>query len=258
MTDPAKTTQQFLDSSQYQQAAILQYESIYGEDFVSPGGRDFAQELIATLALDADARVLDVGCGLGGSAFLMAREFGWRVEGIDLSRNMLALAQVRLDAHGLAESVQLRWGDCLELDEQERYAAVYSRDVFLHIADKPRLFTVLYQALRPGGRLLFTDYCCGAKPWSDAFEGYVDERGYHLHTPQDYGQLISAAGFQQVVADDITQRFIDILELELARIDQLQLDETMARKLAESWRDKIARARAGEQRWGLFSALKPG
>ena len=89
MADNNKVTQDFLDSSQYQTNSILEYERVYGEDFVSPGGKDLAHELIARLGLEAGARVLDVGCGLGGSAFVMARDFGLRVDGIDLSKNML-------------------------------------------------------------------------------------------------------------------------------------------------------------------------
>ena len=98
MTEATTTTQAFLDSAQYQESSILKYEAVYGEDFVSPGGRRLASELIASMALAPDARVLDVGCGLGGSAFVMAADFDLRVDGIDLSRNMIALAQRKLAA----------------------------------------------------------------------------------------------------------------------------------------------------------------
>lgn len=258
MSDSDTTTGDFLDSSQYLESSILQYESIYGEDFVSPGGRELARELIASLELAPGARVLDVGCGLGGSAFLMAADFGLRVDAIDLSRNMLTLAQRKLEANGLGDSVALRWGDCLELDAVGCYDAVYSRDVFLHIADKHRLFERLYAALRPAGKLLFTDYCCGAPPWSDAFSAYVQDRAYTLHIPDEYAQLISAAGFESVVATDETARFVEILRKEAARIDTLPLDEASRAKLGQSWQQKIERALAGEQRWGLFSADRPG
>ncbi len=110
MTKSDPVTQDFLDSSQYQNESIQRYESVYGEDFVSPGGRAVAREMITRMALKPGSRVLDVGCGLGGSAFVMASEFGLRVEGIDLSKNMLALAQQKLEAHGLANEVSLAWG----------------------------------------------------------------------------------------------------------------------------------------------------
>jgi len=258
MNEQPRVTQDFLDSAQYLEASILQYESIYGEDFVSPGGREVTSELIASMRLEPGSRVLDVGCGLGGSAFVMARDFDLEVDGIDLSRNMLALAEQKLAANGLSNRVRLQWGDCLELDCSEQYDAIYSRDVFLHIADKARLFERLYTAMRPGGGLLFTDYCCGAKPWSDEFAEYVQNRGYSLHTTGEYAQFITDAGFEKVCADDLTERFISLLQAEQERIDVLSMPEAAREKMKLSWQAKVQRAQAGDQRWGLFSAVKAG
>jgi phosphoethanolamine N-methyltransferase len=256
MAITGEITGEFLDSEQYRIESILQYELVYGEDFVSPGGIDMARELIGRLALAPGARVLDVGCGLGGSAFVMAREFDLRVEGIDLSKNMLDIASRKLEIHGLADRVTLEWGDCLELDRLDRYDAIYSRDVFLHIHDKARLFAVLKRALRAGGQLLFSDYCCGPKPWGDDFAAYVDDRGYDLCTPEAYRELMTAAGFREVVAEDATARFTDLLRAELAHIERLDIDPAVRDKLAASWRQKLERALGGDQRWGLFSAIK--
>jgi phosphoethanolamine N-methyltransferase len=155
----------------------------------------------------------------------------------------------------LADRIKLDWQDCLKLDRPETYDAVYSRDVFLHIQDKPRLFRVLNQSLRSGGQLLFTDYCCGPKPWAVDFSDYVEQRGYCLHTLEDYAGLISAAGFEQVTFRDLTDRFVAILESDLATIAKMAVTGDRE-KLANSWRQKIARAKGGDHRWGLFTARK--
>ena len=243
------------DSDQYGIQSIRRYEAIFGADFVSPGGREFATELIQSLPLQPGDRVLDAGCGLGGSAFIMAGEFGFRVDAIDLSDNMLALAREKLQHRGLDERVTLLKRDCLELDDCDTYHGIYSRDVFLHIANKNKLFDVLYRAIRPGGMILFTDYCCGEQPWSPEFASYVKDRGYTLHTVDNYAELIREAGFTSVQADDITDRFAFILKEELLRITAL--DEDCSEELAASWRGKLERAQSGEQRWGMFRAVKP-
>jgi phosphoethanolamine N-methyltransferase len=256
MTKVHEVSQEFLDAEQYRTESIRQYELVYGEDFVSPGGIDMARELIARLVLAPGSRVLDVGCGLGGSAFVMAREFGFQVDGIDLSKNMLEIAVGKLAAHGLEAQVKFEWGDCLELDRESHYDAVYSRDVFLHVHDKQRLFSVLYAALRPGGRLLFTDYCCGPQPWDEEFAAYVEGRGYDLHTPDSYAELVAEAGFRQSRGEDVTGRFVDLLRAELAHIEKLDLDPGVRARLAASWRQKLERALGGDQRWGLFTAIR--
>jgi phosphoethanolamine N-methyltransferase len=256
MVSNSKITQETLDSSQYQIDTILGYELIYGQDFVSPGGYDLTVELLSRFELEACARVLDVGCGLGGSAFVMAREFGLQVDGIDLSKNMLSIAHQKLATNGLSNKVNLFWGDCLDLSTETTYDAIYSRDVFLHIHDKSRLFNVLYNLLNSGGQLLFSDYCAGEKPWSNAFSDYVDARNYDLHTVDDYANLVSAAGFEQVASEDATPRFAEILEFEAQRIQHLDITSEQRDKLEQSWHQKQLRAQASEQCWGIFSARK--
>ena len=255
-----ETTQEVLDSSQYSISSIQQYEAVYGEDFVSPGGYEMAVELIRKMQLEPGARVLDVGCGLGGSAFVMAREFGFFVDGIDLSNNMLTianakLANAKLASNGLSDQVRLEHGDCLELDRPGYYDAIYSRDVFLHIHDKSRLFGVLKKSMRSGGQLLFTDYCCGDKPWSSDFSDYVEDRGYCLHTLDEYAGLIKAAGFQQVKYQDLTDQFIAILRSDLARITSLDIPRPDCLKLEKSWQGKLERSLSGDHCWGLFTAV---
>ena len=101
------TGKAFLDSGQYSHESILKYEQVYGRTFVSPGGKGCAIELIEKLDLKPGSRVLDVGCGIGGSAFLMKQKLNLEVDAIDLSDNMLELAEMRLAEAGLAGQVSL-------------------------------------------------------------------------------------------------------------------------------------------------------
>ena len=246
-----------LDSTQYTPREIRKYEAIYGRYFVSPGGEACARECIARLGLERGDAVLDVGCGLGGAAFLMASEHGARVHGIDVSANMIALATANLRAEGLAERVTFTRGDCLDLADSRAYRAVYSRDVFLHIEDKPRLFAKLLAVLEPAGRLLFTDYCRGEGASSDEFETYVAARGYHLCTLAGYAAALREAGFDRVESEDWTGRFVDIHRRELERLPTAGLEPEEEAELRDGWQRKIARAERGEQRWGLFTANCP-
>lgn len=251
----AGATQQELEADQYSLESIRRYEAIFGEDFVSPGGLDVAVELIGKLGLAPGARALDVACGLGGNAFSMARDFGFRVDGIDLSSHMIEMATRKLESYGLRGQVSLAQGDCLELAvDRSGYDAVYSRDSFLHIHDKSRLFSRLKAVLRPRGKLLFTDYCCDDEPWSEAFSTYVKGRGYCLHTIAGYARIIRDAGFREVEADDMTDRFLQILQQELDRIPRLDFSAAAKEEMMRSWESKIERVRSGNHRWSLFTA----
>merc|ERR1719211_915636 len=65
---------EFLDAGQYQKNGILRYERIFGETFVSTGGEKTTKNFVSKIRLSPGMRVLDIGCGTGGSAFYMAKK----------------------------------------------------------------------------------------------------------------------------------------------------------------------------------------
>ncbi len=241
-----------LDSTQYTRESINKYEKIFGHNFISTGGLDSTREIVKTLNLQAGMKVLDVGSGIGGSAFHMAQEYGVHVHGLDLSHNMLAIALERSQEMNLNSRVIFEFGDILESDADSIYDVIYSRDAFLHIEEKARLFETLKRALKPGGLLFFTDYCWGEGEHSAEFLEYVAQRGYDLHTVKDYGKLIEQAGFVEVQAMDKTELFGDYLRIEL---EKLPKDGSMP-EIRKSWNEKIVRNQRGEQGWGWFMARK--
>lgn len=58
--------------------------------------------------------------------------------------------------------------------------------------------------LKPGGKLLISDYCRAPGTPSDAFAAYIAQRGYDLHSVDDYGSMLTKAGFVDVKAEDRT------------------------------------------------------
>lgn len=82
----------FLDGNQYTEEGIRRYEFIFGKTYVSTGGEVTTEKFLKLLNLEQSSRVLDVGCGIGGSAFYIARTYGSKVHGIDLSSNMISMA----------------------------------------------------------------------------------------------------------------------------------------------------------------------
>ena len=252
MTDSAANA---LDQGQYSLGEIRKYEAIYGRNFISPGGETTAREILSLVAFTSNMDVLDVGCGLGGAAFLMAQR-GARVHGIDLSQNMLQLARARCQEAQLSHVVTFEHADVLRYERSSSFDLVHSRDVFLHIHEAG-LFDAIGRCLRPGGRLLFSDYLCSAGPKSDDFAAYIRSRGYHLRTLDEYRSLLEQAGFKVLLTQDRTGEFVGILERELGQLEASKLATSERAALAQSWRDKLRRARAGEQRWGVCLAKKP-
>ncbi|KAK7358123.1 hypothetical protein VNO77_00044 [Canavalia gladiata] len=253
--------QQFLDRVEYSHKSILRYEQIYGPGFVSTGGLETTKEFVAKLGLKPGQKVLDVGCGVGGGDFYMAENFDVEVVGIDLSINMISLAIER--AIGLKYAVEFDCADCYKKTYPENtFDVIYTRDAMLHMKDKPTLFRSFLKWLKPGGKLLITDYCKSAGSPSLEFAEYIKEGGYYLHDMKAYRQMLEEAGFVDVIAEDRTDQFVKTLQLELNALENKKDEfiEDFSKEdydeIVKRWKAKQTRGASGEQMWGLFFAKK--
>ena len=75
--------------------------------------------IAAKLALEPGSRVLDIGCGWGGTALYLASLMDLRVHGITLSKEQLVLAQHRAEQAGVADRVTFELVDYRVLAERE-------------------------------------------------------------------------------------------------------------------------------------------
>ncbi|KAJ7376646.1 hypothetical protein OS493_033528 [Desmophyllum pertusum] len=196
--------QEFLDNNQYNKSGILMYERVFGQGFVSPGGMTTTKEFVSRLNLQRDQVVLDVGCGIGGSAFHIANTYHAHVLGLDLSTNMINFA-LQAYENSKTSQVQFEVSDATQREfPSERFDAIYSRETILHIKDKKSLFQKILRWLKPGGQLLITDYCCSPDTPSEQFKKYLEERQYHLIDVESYGKILREVGFEAVTAEDRT------------------------------------------------------
>ncbi|RID63380.1 hypothetical protein BRARA_E02393 [Brassica rapa] len=253
--------QRFLDNVQYKSSGILRYERVFGQGFVSTGGIETTKEFVEKMDLKPGQKVLDVGCGIGGGDFYMAENFDVHVVGIDLSVNMISFALER--AIGLNCSVEFEVADCTTKHYPENsFDVIYSRDTILHIQDKPALFRTFFKWLKPGGKVLISDYCKSSETPSPEFSEYIKQRGYDLHDVQAYGQMLKEAGFNDVIAEDRTDQFMQVLRRELERVEK-EKEEFISdfskedyEDIVGGWKAKLERSASGEQKWGLFIANK--
>jgi cyclopropane-fatty-acyl-phospholipid synthase len=88
--------------------------------------------IAAKLCLDQPGlSVLDIGCGWGGMALTLARDYGARVTGITLSTEQLAEAQARAEAEGLADRVSFQLLDYRAADQS--FDRIVSVGMFEHV-----------------------------------------------------------------------------------------------------------------------------
>lgn len=132
------------------------------------------------LAIEPGMRVLDIGCGWGGMALTLARDYGARVTGVTLSENQLATARARAESEGLTDLVEFRLQDYRAVEEQ--FDRVVSVGMLEHVGvpHYAEYFDKVQSVLKPDGvALIHTIGRCAPpttpSPW---FDKYIFPGGY--------------------------------------------------------------------------------
>jgi len=131
---------------------LLEYEPIFTHE---QSRRDVAR-LLELLGMPAGARVLDVPCGQGRHAHLLA-EAGFRVDGLDYSRTLLAHAKAR----GTGPTLRYTRGDMRTLPSRwtGRFDALVnlftSFGFFMQPSDDSKTIAEFARVLKPGGTLIW-------------------------------------------------------------------------------------------------------
>ncbi|MFX1325452.1 MAG: class I SAM-dependent methyltransferase [Promethearchaeota archaeon] len=125
-------------------------------------GRGVTLELAKGAGINEDVRVLDVGCGIGGSARVLASEFGCKVTGLDLCEEFCRTAEIINKKIGLSEKIEIRQGNALHMPfDDEFYDVVIVQHVLMNIKEKNDLLSQINRVLRPKGRLAINTICEG-------------------------------------------------------------------------------------------------
>jgi len=169
-------------------------------------GRVATLELARAAGLEATQRVLDVGCGIGGTSRCLASEFGCQVTGVDLTETYCRVAAMLTEKTGLASLIDYRQADATALPFDEgSFDVVWTEHVAMNIPDKARLYAELHRVLKPGGTLAIYDILAGPSgpvlfpvPWARTPDSSF------LVSPDDLRALLQGAGFTMQRWDDTT------------------------------------------------------
>ena len=121
-------------------------------------GKESTIEITNLAQLESGHNVLDVGCGLGGSARYIANEYGCSVTGIDLTDEYIDVAKRLTDLVNLSDKVSFRQGSAIDLPfDSDSFDLVWTEHTQMNISDKSKFYGELSRVLKPGGRLVFHD-----------------------------------------------------------------------------------------------------
>jgi SAM-dependent methyltransferase len=250
---------------EYDDALLTMLELVWGEGFLSPGGPEAVRSIVGSHDL-RDRRLLDIGCGLGGIDTLLARDYGAHVVGVDVEAELVRRARERVARAGLAERVEIvHVGPGPLPFPDASFDVVFSKDSWIHVADKRALFVDIHRLLQPGGLLLAGDWMRGPEPFSSHMARFFELEGltYHMDTLANAGRLLSEVGFEAIELEDITEDYRRQAHREyeqmrgpwLPRMREL-LGADKAAHFVENWRALTVVLDRGELRPGRLRARK--
>ncbi|MEO1712782.1 MAG: class I SAM-dependent methyltransferase [Bacteroidota bacterium] len=251
------------------------HHGYYGSDGRARKDRFQAQiDLINTLLewgqVQHANRILDAGCGVGGSARFLANKFGASVLGVTLSPVQASAAAGYTEKAGLTGQVEVRVQDMTTLQASDGpFDLIYSMESAEHIADKAGLFQQFYDMLAPGGRLVMATWCHREEP--PALEPYAKRQLdklygiYHLPpmvSISTLGDMAQTVGFEQVKTEDwsdaVSPFWLEVIRSALSPSNFSALLRTGWSTVQGAWAMRYMRQgyRRGFIRFGVVQGIK--
>ena len=221
-------------------------------------------------------RMLDAGCGVGGSCFWVAEHRGAEVVGITIVETQLASARQHAEARNLTNQVSFALADYHATGfSAQSFDVVWALESHCHSLDKPLFYREMMRVLRPGGRLVLCDGIRSSRPLS-----LLSERLFRrwangwavpdVDTLSEHGRNAIEAGFIDIEVKDITHHVIFSAARLFGLTIAVGLPRAMIRRIyggqpaAIRLRNSISGALGswlaltGKLRYGFVFARKPG
>lgn len=185
------------------------------------GGLEATTALLDQLSITPDMVVIDLGCGIGGTARHIVHRYGSEVQGVDLTKEFVEAGQALNEKLFLNDRISLQVGSATEAPfENETADLVTLFHVGMNIADKETLFAEAARVLKPGGHFaLFevmrdedTSDLVFPLPWS-----MLPETS-HVVSPDAYRAAATAAGLELIAERERRQFALDFFERAFRRM----------------------------------------
>jgi tocopherol O-methyltransferase len=239
---------------------------IRGDESQTQAVRNLTETVAREARIGSGTKVIDIGCGYGATARLLAEERSAAVTAITISPAQHAFA---IEKAG-ATNPRFLLGDWLHNElAAESFDAAIAIESSEHMPDKPAFFAQAHRVLRPAGRLVVCAWLAAESPTPRQERWLLEPicregRMPHLGSESDYRQLAMDAGFTVEKVHDVTRQIartwpmiVRIFLLNLLRkpayvrflLDRHASNRVFALTIVRLW---IA-FRTGAMRYGMFT-----
>jgi geranyl diphosphate 2-C-methyltransferase len=160
-------------------------------------------------------RLLDSGCGRGGTSIMANLRFGCRQDGISISEQQVAFANEQAESRGVADRVRFHFRNMLDTGfEPGSFQAIWNNESTMYV-NLDALFAEYARIIRPGGRYVTITgasndtFGLPSKSVCDINARYICS----IHPRSEYFRALAANGFTPINVVDLTKATIPYWEL---------------------------------------------
>ena len=200
----------------------LTWQQLAAVDEFHVRGLEATLEMAQEASLRSGTTVLDVGCGIGGAARLLAAQYDCVVTGIDLTPEYIRTAKLLSEKVGLTKNLDFIQADALEMPfPNNAFEVVWTQHVQMNIEDKTAFYEAIARVLQNEGRFIYYDIFGDAEeilefplPWAE------DASRSFLITRSELEQTLRACGLEEVVKKDLIEKGLQWFRQLLDRIQE--------------------------------------
>jgi len=123
-----------------------------GMTVIHPGGFEATNQLIQSLKISSDSKVIDIACGKGTSAMLIAEKYGCHVVAIDIDEKLIEEAKHLTKKKGLENKITYHVGDALKLPfKDNEFDVAISQAMLVLVDDKIKAIQEANRVIKKGG-----------------------------------------------------------------------------------------------------------
>ncbi len=225
------------------------------------------ERLAARARIAPNSRVLDIGCGLGGSSRWLAQNLNCSVLGLTLSPVQAKLAAEATRKAGLSDWVHFEVQDATKFAfPPQSFDAVWVVECSEHLPDKARFIANCAQTLKPGGHLALCAWLRaeslnddGAQLVAKVCEGMLCPS---LASSNEYTHWMHEAGLQLLEAENLTRRVEQTWKHCIALLKRpeiqamLRVGDARLHRFATAFTDLAHAYETGAMEYGMFAAEK--
>lgn len=243
-------------------------QAIWGEGYRSPGGNIFALELVKPFAINNSMSILDFGCGAGGPARAIAKEFDVWITGIERDRELVDLGKLLSAKAGLERKAEIIGYDPDNfVTRSGGFDCILSIETMFRFEAREVILARLENVLKTRGQITVCDYvrADNAPANHPQIAAAFGADAPPLWTKAEYEKRFNELKFDLRVSEDITDKYRMMALVALDQVTRVPEGKSVIRTFPDAfmaevgeWERRLAAIDAGVLKVFRFYGIKMG